>query len=269
MGLTIGLSKGSGSPKFRNYWNWLQAAGEDIEIVDLSVSADLDADMARIDGLVLTGGSDVAPERYGHPELEPICESIDRARDAMELRMLDLAEERELPVLGICRGLQVLNVHKGGTLIAHLPDRVEGGEAHQKEGESDRRHSIEVVSGTLLLKAAGDTVGEVNSAHHQAIDQLGPGLMVAARSADGVIEAIELAGKMAAPYLLGVQWHPERMTDQDSGLSSGVREQFLFEARSARILSGVSKPLPKADPPVPPAEPPADEGTTTLFPIIQ
>jgi putative glutamine amidotransferase len=269
MSLTIGLSKGSGSPKFRNYWKWLEAAGEEIEIVDLSVSADLDADMARIDGLVLTGGSDVDPERYRHPELADRCEDIDRERDAKEFRMLDIADERELPILGICRGLQVLNVHKGGTLIPHLPERIVGGEAHQKEGERDRVHPIEVMSGTLLLKAAGELAGDVNSAHHQAIDELGDGLMVAARSADGVVEAIELSGKMAAPYLLAVQWHPERMEDQESGLSIGIRDQFLFEARSARILAGVSKPLPKDDPPEPPSEPPAESGPTTLLPIIQ
>jgi putative glutamine amidotransferase len=269
MKLTLGISKGSGSPKFRNYWNWLEASGEELEIIDLSASPDLDADMQRIDGLVLTGGSDVDPERYGHPELEPRCEDIDHERDAKEFRMLDIASERELPILGICRGLQVLNVHKGGTLVAHLPDKVAGGEAHQKEGEADRRHPVEVVPGTLLFKAAGDLAGEVNSAHHQAIDQLGAGLMVAATSPDGVIEAIELSGKMAAPYLLGVQWHPERMADQESGFSRGVREQFLFEARSARILSRVSKPLPKADPGDPPEDLPADEGTSPLFPIIQ
>jgi putative glutamine amidotransferase len=268
MSLTIGISKGSGSPKFRNYWNWLRAGDDEIEIVDLSASHDLDADMARVDGLVLTGGSDVDPGRYGRPDLVPSCHDIDRGRDALEFRMLELADERELPVLGICRGLQVLNVHKGGTLIAHLPDAIEGSETHQKEGEEDRRHDVEVVSGTLLLKAAGETSGEVNSAHHQAIDQLGAGLMVAARSADGVIEAIELSGKMAAPYLLGVQWHPERMADPSSGFSTGIREQFLFEARSARILSRVSKPLPKADPGTPP-EPPVEEGPAPLLPIIQ
>lgn len=269
MSLTIGLSKGSGSPKFRNYWNWLQGGDEDIEIIDLSSSTDLDSDMARIDGLVLTGGSDVDPVRYGHPELEDRCDDIDRERDAREFRMLEIADELELPVLGICRGLQVLNVHKGGTLIAHLPETMPEATIHQKEDGADRLHPVEVMSGTLLLKAAGDTAGDVNSAHHQAVDALGEGLMIAARSAEGVIEAVELAGKMGAPYLLGVQWHPERMEDQESGFARGVREQFLFEAQSARILSGVSKALPRENPPEPPAELPADDGPKPLLPILQ
>jgi putative glutamine amidotransferase len=270
MSLTIGISKGSGSPKYANYRRWLEEADDDLEVIDLAASSDLEADMARIDGLVLTGGSDVDPERYGRPELVGRCEDIDRERDARELRMLDIAEERELPVLGICRGLQVLNVHRGGTLIAHIPDFVEGGEAHQKDGDVDRRHSIDVVSGTLLLKAAGQLSGEVNSAHHQAIDELGGGLVASARSSDGVIEAVELSNRMGSPYVLAVQWHPERMEDRDSGFASGVREQFLFEARSARILSGVTKPLPKPDPEVPETPPEAPEPPTDpLFPIIQ
>ncbi|MBC8145884.1 MAG: gamma-glutamyl-gamma-aminobutyrate hydrolase family protein, partial [bacterium] len=202
MNLTIGISKGSGSPKFLNYWRWLQGAGTDVTVVDLSASDDIAKDMAAIDALVLTGGSDIEPSRYGHGELEDRCEDIDRERDAREFRMLDIAGERELPVLGICRGLQVLNVHRGGTLIAHLPDRVAGSEKHQKDGDSDRRHTIEVTPGTLLFKASGELTGEVNSAHHQAIDTLAEGLMVAARSDDGVIEAIELGNKVGSPYLV-------------------------------------------------------------------
>lgn len=273
MSVTIGLSKGSGSPRFRNYWNWLHSAagelGEEIEVIDLSVASDLEHEMSRIDGLVLTGGSDIDPERYGHPELEDRCEDIDPTRDERELRMLAIADERELPILGICRGLQVLNVHKGGTLVAHLPDRVDGGEAHQKEGDRDRTHPVEVVSGTLLLKATGETSGEVNSAHHQAIEELGAGLMVAARSSDGVIEAVELSGKMGAPYLLAVQWHPERMEDLESGFSRGIRDQFLFEARSARILARVTKPLPKETPPEAGEEAAGDAGPIPLLPILK
>lgn len=268
MSLTIGISKGSGSPKYRNYWRWLEESGADIAIVDLATSEDVAADMNRIDGLLLTGGSDIEPSRYGHPELEPRCEDIDRVRDAREFQMLDIATERELPVLGICRGMQVLNVHRGGTLIAHLPDRVEGSQSHQKDGDADRRHEVEVDAGTLLFKASGLLSGNVNSAHHQAVDRLGEGLTVAARSTDGVVEAIELGNKVGAPYLLAIQWHPERMEDPDSGFSSGIREQFLFEASSARILSGVRKPAPKPDPEPPTIDSTGPESPNPMFPII-
>src|SRR5687768_5162369 len=105
MSLTIGISKGSGNPKFQNYWRWLEGADADVTVVDLATSDNLEADLAKLDGLVLTGGSDIEPSRYGHPELEASCDDIDRARDEREFRMLDIAAERELPVLGICRGL--------------------------------------------------------------------------------------------------------------------------------------------------------------------
>ena len=251
MSLIIGISKGSGSPKYGRYREWLLESGEDIETIDLSVSDDVDGDMERVDGLLLSGGSDIDPARYGHPELADKCSDIDDIRDALELRLLELAGERELPVLAICRGEQLVNVFHGGTLIPHLPDALAGSQAHQKDGDADRRHEIEVVPGTLLYKAVGELSGEVNSAHHQAVGVLAEGLAVSARSADGVIEAIEWKNRMGKPYLCAVQWHPERMEDQQSPFSSGIREQFLFEALSSTILSRTTKPLPKADPPEP------------------
>lgn len=267
MSVIIGVSKGSGAERFKNYGRWLRESGMDIEVIDLWASEDLEADMARLDGLVLTGGSDIDPKRYGRADLVDVCADIDDVRDARELRMLEIAEERELPVLGICRGLQVLNVYRGGTLIAHVPDVVPGGERHQKDGDADRQHPVDVMSGTLLLKAVGETAGEVNTAHHQAIDRLGEGLIVAARAPDGVIEAVEFANKIGSPYMVAVQWHPERMKDQASSFSSGIREQFLFEAQSARILAGVRKPEPKPDP-EPPPTPPAEAGPDPMFPIL-
>jgi putative glutamine amidotransferase len=267
MSLTIGISKASGGAKYSNYANWIRGAGDDIEIINLIESEDLESDMARIDALLLTGGPDIEPGRYQHPEAVEKCEVMDIPRDEAEFRMLELAEERELPVLGVCRGLQVVNVYYGGTLIPHLPDILSGSYAHSKDGEVDRRHAVEVTPGSLLFKATEELEGEVNSAHHQAPGEIAPGMIATAKATDGVIEALEWSDSARRPYMLSVQWHPERMVDTDSPFARGILEQFIFEARSARILAGVRKAEPRERPNEPPEfEPPQGN---PLLPIVQ
>lgn len=162
----------------------------------------------RLDGLVVTGGKDVDPARYGqarHPQTdEPRSD-----RDAWEFALLAGALRRGIPVLGICRGAQVLNVALGGTLHQHLPD-VLGHSRHQAGNAVFTTSTVTTVPGTRLASLIGDSSDE-QCYHHQAIAKLGDGLIVSARDADGVIEAVELPG---AAFVVAVQWHPEeRLAD--------------------------------------------------------
>ena len=155
-------------------------------------------------GLLLTGGSDVNPALYGEPaaaETQP----PDDARDAAESALIDEALARDVPLLAICRGMQMLNVHLGGSLIQHLPTAVR--HVRRTPDKGLPAHQVVIESGTLLASIASRLKWEVNSRHHQAVARLGSGLRVCARdSEDGVIEAIELSG---CRYVLAVQWHPE------------------------------------------------------------
>ena len=169
----------------------------------------------RLDALVLTGGGDLDPSRYGagpHARTGYVRDF----RDEAELGLVRCALDRDLPYLGICRGLQVLNVALGGTLHQHVPDLV-GGSRHSPRPGLYNRFPVRVAAGSRLAKALGKEAVTVSHYHHQAIDRLGTGLIPTSWSDDGIIEAAELDGH---PFALGVQWHPE--ADGDSSLFSAL-----------------------------------------------
>ncbi len=163
--------------------------------------------IGRLDGLVLSGGGDVDPAVYGaqpHPETT----SVRPRRDAAEAELLSAALRRGLPVLGICRGLQVINVAMGGSLHQHLPDVVDH-HGHASAPGSYSAHPVRVSAGSELARILGRTqVEQVPSHHHQAVERLGDGLTAVAWSDDGLIEAIELDAP-GCPFTVAVQWHPE------------------------------------------------------------
>jgi putative glutamine amidotransferase len=174
-----------------------------------------------IDGLVVTGGAfDLDPALYGATDRHATVTTKDR-RTAFELALTHACLALERPVLGICGGQQLLNVALGGTLIQHIPDAVPGSLAHEQPNpRTEPGHAVEVVTGTLLHRLAGTGRIEVNSAHHQAVGALGPGVIVSGVAPDGVIEAIELPAKR---YCIGVQWHPEyRISAADDALFEGL-----------------------------------------------
>lgn len=167
-----------------------------------------------VDGLVMAGGRDVNPERYGQTPGE-FTDKPDTVRDEWEFALLEAALERNLPVLAICRGMQVLNTLKGGTLHQHVPDVV-GDDSYQLGGGKFTEKTMTVTPGSALASALGgadSVVGHVY--HHQAVDRVGAGLTVSARSDDGIIEALDIDG---AAFGVAVQWHPEVTSTQDSRL---------------------------------------------------
>ena len=202
----------------------LRAAGIEPVRVPPGSGISLDA----LDGLVLTGGADINPARYGQPR-EPECEEPDDARDEHEIRLLRKALARDLPVLAICRGMQVFNVAQGGTLIQHLPSvDLHRQAAGSEPGKHGAAHSIRVAEKTRLATIIGAGEHAVNSRHHQAVDRPGADLQVAAIASDGVIEAIERPGRH---FAIAVQWHPE-----DRILVSDA-DRKLFEAFAAAMKS--------------------------------
>ena len=192
---------------------------------------DAPAVLERLDGLLLSGGIDVDPALYGR-EPHPRLGRVDRRRDDFELALTRAALARDLPLLAICRGHQVLNVATGGSLIQDIPSELKGAVTHDAPGRRTRRsHTVEVAPGTRLGEILGGGTLSVNSFHHQAIDGLGRGLVVSARSPkDGVIEGVERPG---STFVLGVQWHPESFWSEERSF----QELFDAHAEACRAAS--------------------------------
>jgi putative glutamine amidotransferase len=169
---------------------------------------DAGALLERVDGLLFSGGPDLDPATYEQPSHPRLGPDVDRVADEYELALLVGAAERDLPILAICRGMQALNVARGGTLHQHLPDRTELNHL-QTHRPSEPAHAVTVTAGSLLHRFTGRRRLAVNSFHHQAVDHLGTGLEICARAPDGTVEAL---CDPTARFCLGVQWHAELLT---------------------------------------------------------
>jgi putative glutamine amidotransferase len=197
--------------KLEDYKQSVLHAGGDVRIVDsaMTMTAALDA----VGGVMLTGGDDIEPSRYGEP---PHATTVvaEAGRDEFEIALARAARDRKLPIFAICRGVQVLNVAFGGTLVQDIPSTVSGAVRHSLTIPPNTpytlAHEVWVEKDTLLSRLLGDRITgdscEVNSRHHQAVKTVAPGFRVSATAPDGVIEAIE---DPSLPFCLGVQWHPE------------------------------------------------------------
>ena len=202
----------------------------------LEASADVEQAVAGIDGLMLTGGEDVAPARYGEAAHETVTEA-EPGRDEFEIALVAAARARNLPILAICRGVQVLNVACGGTLVQDIPSQIAGALAHSlavpQHEPYELAHEVWVDKDSLLARLMRerlvDEALEVNSRHHQAVKQVAPGFVATATAPDGVIEAIE---DPVARFCLGVQWHPENFFR--TGEFRALFEGFLEAAQKPK-----------------------------------
>lgn len=235
IGITRSGSAARISPSYQPYHDRIREAGG--EPVDLypSIGTPIAALIAGLDGLLLSGGPDVSPVRYGQ-EPAPETGPVDEPRDALELGLLEAALTRELPVLAICRGQQLLNVALGGALVQHIPDDTHRAylEPDPRAGES-RWHDVEIPEGSFLARLIGAGTVPTNSRHHQAVpdDALGRGLGITARSADGIVEGLEAPGRR---WLIAVQWHPER--DEVAEQFRPIFESFVAAAAVTPAAAG-------------------------------
>ncbi len=228
--MLIGLTDPmSDRPTLERYVEWLKRGGEDIDIALLSCTLRNERVLAQCDGLVIAGGGDVHPRFYGQPDALGLCKEVNEARDQFELDVVERARTRRLAMLAICRGSQLLNVAFGGTLIQDIEKS--GFRDHRVGDPVQRLHPVSIDRGSFLASVIGTLKGDANTFHHQAVDQPGLGLRVSARAHDGVVEAIEPERMDGMPFLLGVQWHPEKMKDVNSPFARPLLDRFLADVR--------------------------------------
>ncbi len=217
----IGITTNHGSNPFGQPIIWLmqayvdailQAGGAPVLIPSGVAENGWQSLYAHLDGILFTGGGDIAPEQFsGEPH--PRIDEVDLLRDSVELSLLHSAAEGGKPFLGICRGCQLVNVGLGGTLYTHLPDQLPHALDHSYPGNMRTVlvHEVKIDEGTHIADVLGEPIIKVNSHHHQGLKQIAPGLRAAGNAPDGLVEAVELSGH---PFGLAVQWHPEWLTDQ-------------------------------------------------------
>lgn len=216
IGVTMSFQEpasGQGSEHFALYQRYVAAVERAGGVaVGLPAQPEALAELLPIlDGLLLSGGGDVTPELFGQ-DCHPKTRQIDRQRDDFELALVREWVSADRPLLAICRGIQVLNVALGGSLIQDIADQVAHPLVHQRS-EGEARHLIRLQPASQLASLLGDDGLEVNSYHHQAVQDLAPGLKVVAWAADGVVEGVEMPG---VRFVVGVQWHPELMFESDA-----------------------------------------------------
>jgi putative glutamine amidotransferase len=237
--LKIGISKAS-----PNYIHWLKQADSTVILVNL-YNLPIDSavmELSECDGLLLTGGEDVYPAWYGKEPDTMRCIEMNPHRDSLDIALIAKALELKMPVFGICRGHQILNVYLGGKLIIDIPEDYPSAITHQCEDYLHCFHNVNIIPNTLLSSLSKCDSFSVTTNHHQAIDQLSPLLTVNARANDNLIEGIEWQHRDGKSFLMGVQWHPERM-EKANPLSGQLADEFIRQAITFSSLHKKNKKL--------------------------
>ena len=226
--IVIGISEGS---NYHNYENWMKDE-PCVEIIKLSYQLDNINEIEKCDGVILTGGGDINPQLYHQPGFMAYIDpkDIDMKRDEFEWKIMQHIDEKQKPLLGICRGLQFANVYFGGVLLPDIPSFGKFNHAKFNEGK-DREHTVDIDPNSQLYQITGEEKGWINSSHHQSVDIPGFGLVANALSPDGIIEGMERKEREGKAYLMLVQWHPERMANQQSNFVKKIKQSFLDAVR--------------------------------------
>ena len=217
------------------FQSWLSQVDNNLDFKNMYVVSQdsLEYYLSRACGIIISGGPDINPVLYGREDETEKCENIDDRRDTLELNLIRYAMAGNIPLLCICRGHQILNVANGGTLIPDIPADFDTIVIHRGE---PYRHWVNIVEGSMLYYLSHTAGDSVNSFHHQAIRDVAPSFRAVAFAEDGLVEAIELSDVSDHSFILGVQWHPERMS-LDHPLSGPVAEEFIREVRKTHHLN--------------------------------
>ncbi len=235
--IIIAISKGSGSEHYEQYAKWLKSIDSNIICVDLYFKSNKEAMdiISRADGILLTGGPDIHPLRYGKNEDTNRCE-IDLKRDSLEFTIIDSALKKKIPIFGICRGLQILNVALGGSLIVDIPEDFGKRIKHRSDDGNICTHDVYLINNnSATSQIISLSKGQVNSYHHQGIDKLAKDLIVTVMANDSLPEAIEWKDMKSRSFLMAVQWHPERL-DRNNNYSKPFAVEFIKQIRLYNLI---------------------------------
>jgi len=231
--LTIAISKAKPLEYYGNYSNWIKKAAPDAKIINMY---ELGVDSALLvleqcNGLIIAGGADVYPEWYGKIKDTVKCGEFDRYRDTLEIALIRKAIENDLPLVGICRGEQILNVTLGGSLIIDIPTDHDTLIKHRQDDWQNCYHRVDLVGKSLLSSLIRQKTGIVNSNHHQAIDRLADNLVITSKAEDEIPESVEWKNNEGKGFLIAVQWHPERLDTVHPEMSLPILKAFIEESK--------------------------------------